>query len=129
MDTHDRDARARVEEELGHGNYGPGAFDEVTDPSDPAREVLRRGAGEPTGAVARDPADAAAEAEILRNGGPTTSEGLRTTTGSHAGPGGPGSARHHRRVQPGAAPATTGDATTGGMTSPAAAETGELSDR
>jgi hypothetical protein len=54
--------------------------------------------------------------EVLRDGGPTRSGGLRTTTGSSAGPGGP--VRHpdhrNRSTDEKIAPTTTGDATTGG---------------
>jgi hypothetical protein len=82
-------------------------------------------------------ADEEAAAETWRNGGPTATGGIRTTTGSSAGPGGAGRAPH-RAPNPGAAPTTTGDATTGGMRSPAqgstsdasgpAAETGDFAD-
>ncbi|GAA3291497.1 MULTISPECIES: hypothetical protein [Dactylosporangium] len=84
-----------------------------------------------------DPEQMEAEQEILRNGGPTRTGGVQTTTGSSAGPGGSGRAPQ-RHVEPGAL-TTTGDATTGGMSSPAegstsdasgpAAEAGDFTDR
>jgi hypothetical protein len=49
----------------------------------------------------------------IRDGGPTRTPGMMTTTGGTAGPASTG-----RRVQPGAAPTTTGDAGSGGMNAP-----------
>jgi hypothetical protein len=49
----------------------------------------------------------------LRDGGPTNAPGVRTTTGGTAGP-----ASIRRPVPEGAAPTTTGDATSGGMGTP-----------
>ena len=98
----------RVEEQLGHGRYGPGAFDEVTvPPNDERREVQERDLD--------DPADVAVDLDELRDGGPTVSPGVATTTGGKAGP----ASVHRRAGRPGArgkvAPSTTGDATSGGM--------------
>lgn len=49
----------------------------------------------------------------LRDGGPTRTPGVMTTTGGTAGP-----ASVTRRVRPGAAPTTTGAAGSGGMDAP-----------
>ncbi len=56
--------------------------------------------------------------EVLRNGGPTRTEGMMTTTGGVAGP---NTFRARPKPPPGVkvAPTTTGDATTGGFTSEA----------
>ncbi|HLL65123.1 MAG TPA: hypothetical protein VK453_05180 [Micromonosporaceae bacterium] len=70
-------------------------------------------------------ADAEAEAEIRRNGGPTLTGGLLTTTGGSAGP-----ASFPRRTSNAdsgekVAPTTTGDATSGGMSTPAGGSTSD----
>jgi hypothetical protein len=98
----------QVEEQLGHGQYGPGALDEVTvPPSDERREAQASDID--------DPADVAVDMDELKDGKPTVSPGVATTTGGKAGP----ASVHRRAGRPGArgkvAPTTTGDATTGGM--------------
>jgi hypothetical protein len=61
--------------------------------------------------------DADTDPEVLRNGGPTQTPGMMTTTGGTAGPNSikphPNRPADGRKV----APTTTGDATTGGFTS------------
>ena len=58
--------------------------------------------------------DADTDTEALRNGGPTRTPGVMTTTGGTAGPNSFRSTSH--RPDGGkVAPTTTGDATTGGM--------------
>ena len=63
--------------------------------------------------------DADVDPEVLRNGGPTETPGMMTTTGGTAGPNSvkphPNRPTHGEKV----APTTTGDATTGGFTSEA----------
>jgi hypothetical protein len=60
----------------------------------------------------------------LRDGGPTRTPGMRTTTGGTAGP---ASTAGLRAGNPGAGPTTTGDATTGGMDGSAATTTSDAS--
>lgn len=105
--------------QLDPADYGPGAADEVTlPPSDERREAHARDLD--------DPADAAADPDVLRDGGPTRTRGTVTTTGGRkAGP----ASVHRRPRRPGGnvAPTTTGDATTGGMSTPAAGSTSDAS--
>ena len=58
--------------------------------------------------------------EVLRNGGPTETPGMMTTTGGTAGPNSIKPPKNEGKI----APTTTGDATTGGFTS----EAGSTSD-
>ncbi|MFB9239910.1 hypothetical protein ACFFWC_31030 [Plantactinospora siamensis] len=91
---------------LDPADYGPDAAREVTlPPADPVREAKDRDLD--------DPAHSRIDADTLRDGGPTETPGMVTTTGGVAGP-----ASVHRRPRPtggNVAPTTTGDATTGGM--------------
>jgi hypothetical protein len=130
---------ARNDDPIGQGAYGDGAIEEVTVPgTDPVRTAKDRDLG--------DPADRELELEELRNGGPTRTPGIRTTTGGNAGPAAVAARlREHRRPNqaPGAsgtvAPTTTGDATSGGMDTPVrgstsdattgGAEAGDFTDR
>lgn len=98
--------RNRIENEIGEGQYGPGAFDEA-DNTRPDK-----GHDDP-GLSSTVPAGT--DPEVLRNGGPS-SGGIMTTTGGTAGP---NSFRTRPRHGPGVAPTTTGDATTGSMDTPA----------
>jgi hypothetical protein len=59
--------------------------------------------------------DRDAELDELRDGGPARTPGRQTPTVVGSNPRDPATARHPR---PGAAPTTTGDATTGGMNTP-----------
>ena len=85
--------------------YDDAAYAEVTVPeTDPVEEAKRQDWG--------DPADVAVDPQVLRDGGPTRTPGMMTTTGGTAGP-----AQRARPVPPRGgkvAPTTTGDATSGG---------------
>ncbi len=59
-----------------------------------------------------DPADVPVDPDELRDGGPTRTGGMVTTTGGTAGP---ASVRRVPREGENVAPTTTGDATSGGM--------------
>lgn len=70
--------------------------------------------------------------EELRNGGPTRTGGIRTTTGSQFGPGGPGKHTVPTGTDPdtddgAGTPTTTGDATTGGQGTPVRTTTSDAS--
>jgi hypothetical protein len=112
---------ARGDDPIGHGAYGEGALDEVTaPPTDPVREAKDR---DP-----QDPADRELELEELRNGGPTRTPGMRTTTGGTAGPASVApTLREHQQPRDGGlvAPTTTGDATSGGMSTPVRTSTSD----
>lgn len=80
-------------------------------PTDPVREAKERDVD--------DPAHTRADPEELRQGGPTRTPGMATTTGGRAGPAmrpGPGRPQTGRGK---VAPTTTGDAGSGGMHTPA----------
>lgn len=101
-------------EAIGGGHYGAGALDEVTvPPTDPVREAKDRDLD--------DPAHVDIDPEVLRNGGPTRSGGAVTTTGGTAGP----ASVRRRRNEGKVAPTTTGDATSGGMDTPAGGATSD----
>ncbi|MDG4773330.1 hypothetical protein [Solwaraspora sp. WMMD792] len=106
--------------------------DVVAPPNDPVREVKERDLD--------DPADVPIPAETLRDGGPTRSGGGLTTTGGTAGPAstrratGPGRGKDPGRGKKGrgrdkVAPTTTGDATSGGMGTPAGGTTSDATTR
>jgi len=78
---------------------------EVTDPADGVAEAKRRDWG--------DVADVPVDPQELRDGGPTRTPGMVTTTGGKAGPA--SVRRVPRRASGKVAPTTTGDATSGGM--------------
>lgn len=103
----------------GPADYAAGAADEVTlPPADERREAHDRDID--------DPADAAVDPAVLRDGGPTRNRGVATTTGGRRG--GPASTRRRPR-QPGGkvAPTNTGDATTGKFGTPAGGATSDQS--
>jgi hypothetical protein len=64
--------------------------------------------------------------EVLRNGGPTRTPGMMTTTGGNAGPNS-AKPRPYRPDGVKIAPTTTGDATTGGMDTPVRSSTSDAS--
>jgi hypothetical protein len=70
--------------------------------------------------------DADLDPEVLRNGGPTRTPGMLTTTGGNAGP---NSAKPKPFRPEGVkiAPTTTGDAGTGGMETPIRSSTSDAS--
>jgi hypothetical protein len=105
----------RIEDEIGHGEYGPGAFDE---PSDYQPE---KGDDDPglSSTLAAD-----TDIEQLRDGGQHDTPGVATTTGGTAGP---NSFRTPPRHGPGVANTTTGDATTGAMETPVDSYTSDAS--
>jgi hypothetical protein len=112
--------------------YSENVLDEITDPpTDPVSEAKRRDVD--------DPADVPIDPEEWRNGGPTRTPGVQTTTGGRrAGPASRSKARPPRQGKK-VAPTTTGDATSGGFDSPirtstsdattGAAEAGNFTDR
>jgi hypothetical protein len=70
--------------------------------------------------------DADVDPEVLRNGGPTRTPGMMTTTGGTAGPNS-AKPRPYRPEGVKIAPTTTGDATTGGMDMPIRSSTSDAS--
>jgi hypothetical protein len=117
------------EEQVAQRQYGPGAVDEViVPPNDPVNEPRRQDVDEV--------ADVAVDPDDLRDGGPTHTRGMVTTTGGKAGP----ASVHRRARQPDGpagdhedeaphegkvAPTTTGAATSGGMSTPAGGSTSD----
>jgi hypothetical protein len=97
------DEEQRIEDELGHGEYGPGVFDEP--------ETYRPEKGDPEPGQSSTLA-AGTDTDQLLDGGPHDGQGILTTTGGTAGP---NSFRTHPRSGPGVANTTTGDATTGAL--------------
>ncbi|MEH0971132.1 hypothetical protein V6U77_08345 [Micromonospora sp. CPCC 205546] len=116
-----QEAARQAEDRIAGGVYGEGALDEVTVPRTDVQRVIQD--EDPD-----DPAHVPIDPEVLRDGGPTRGQGAVTTTGGTAGP---ASARrvarqpeqHRGKV----APTTTGDATTGGMSTPAGGSTSDQS--
>lgn len=110
--------RRRIEHELGHGQYAPGALDEVTvPPADERREAQRRDI--------HDPADVGVDMDELRDGGPTITPGTATTTGGRAGPASVRRLPGHPETKGKVAPTTTGDMTSGGRRSPTRTSTSD----
>jgi hypothetical protein len=101
------DEQRNVEQEIGHGAYAEGAFDE------PSTSRPEKGDDDPglSSTLAAD-----TDVEQLRDGGPQRAPGVATTTGGTAGP---NSFTQRPRTGPGVANTTTGDATTGSMEPPA----------
>lgn len=99
----------------GRGPYGGDPAREVVEPpTDPVRQAIETDVD--------DPADAMADPAVLRDGGPTRTRGVMTTTGGRAGP---ASSRRRGRRGRGVAPTTTGDATSGGKGTPAGGPTSD----
>jgi hypothetical protein len=122
MSGRERANQPATGEELIRGDiYGPGVLDEVTvPPTDPVREAKRQDWG--------DPAHVQVDPEDLRNGGPTRTPGVMTTTGGSAGPARmapPGGTVDTDDTEAHRTPTTTGDATTGGMRSPVSTGTSD----
>jgi hypothetical protein len=105
----------RVEDEIGHGQYGPGVFDEP--------DTYRPDKGDDDPGLSSTLA-ASTDTEQLRDGGPQETPGVATTTGGTAGP---NSFRTRPRHGPGVANTTTGDATTGAMETPVDSYTSDAS--
>ncbi|MBQ1026789.1 hypothetical protein [Micromonospora sp. C95] len=116
-----QDAARRAEERITGDGYGEGALDEVTVPPTDVESQLQR--EDPD-----DPADVPIDPTVLRDGGPTRGQGAITTTGGTAGPASARRvARQPERHRGKVAPTTTGDATTGGLSTPAAGPTSDNS--
>ncbi|MEV2241223.1 hypothetical protein [Micromonospora sp. NPDC049891] len=116
-----QDAARRAEERIAGGVYGEGALDEVTVPPTDVESQLQR--EDPD-----DPADVPIDPTVLRDGGPTRGQGAITTTGGTAGPASARRvARQPERHRGKVAPTTTGDATTGGMSTPPGGPTSDQS--
>lgn len=116
-----QDAARRAEERIAGGVYGEGVLDEVTVPRTDVQRVIQ---DEDPG----DPADVPIDPDVLRDGGPTRGQGAVTTTGGTAGPASARRvARQPERHRGEVAPTTTGDATTGGMSTPVGGSTSDQS--
>ncbi|MET8835823.1 hypothetical protein ABZV78_18145 [Micromonospora sp. NPDC004540] len=114
-------AARRAEERVAGGVYGEGALDEVTVPQTDVLRVIQE--DDPD-----DPAHAPVDPNVLRDGGPTRGQGAITTTGGTAGPASVRRlARQPERHRGRVAPTTTGDATTGGLSTPAGGSTSDAS--
>jgi hypothetical protein len=107
-----------IESEIGHGAYGPELLDE------PSRPRVDR--GDEDSDDLSSTLDADTDVEALRNGGPTRTPGVMTTTGGTAGPNS-FKPRPYRPEGVKIAPTTTGDATTGGMETPDRSSTSDAS--
>ncbi|BCL16515.1 hypothetical protein GCM10017556_42540 [Micromonospora sagamiensis] len=121
MSEHMRESARRTEERLLAGVYGEDALNEVNSPPSDIQRVLQeddRG----------DPAHVPIDPEVLRDGGPTRGQGAVTTTGGTAGPASVRRIARQPERHPGTvAPTTTGDATTGGLSTPAGSATSDQS--
>ncbi|MGW4292212.1 hypothetical protein ACWEH1_04035 [Micromonospora chersina] len=116
-----QDAARRAEERVAGGVYGEGALDEVTVPQTDVLRVIQE--EDPD-----DPAHAPVDPNVLRDGGPTRGQGAVTTTGGTAGPASARRIARQPEQYPGkVAPTTTGDATTGGLSTPAGGSTSDAS--
>ncbi|MEV6371963.1 hypothetical protein [Micromonospora musae] len=116
-----QEAARQAEERIAGGIYGKGAVDEVTVPrTDVQREIQE--------VDPDDPAHAHSDPTMLRDGGPVGGQGAVTTTGGTAGPASVRRvARQPERHRGKVAPTTTGDATTGGMSTPEGGSTSDQS--
>jgi hypothetical protein len=116
-----RESARRAEKRLTAGVYGEGALDEVTVPPTDVERVIQD--EDPD-----DPADAPTDPNVLRDGGPTRGQGAVTTTGGSAGPASVRRVARQPERHPGkVAPTTTGDGTTGGMSTPTGGSTSDQS--
>ncbi len=116
-----QDAARRAEERIAGGVYGEGAVDEVTVPPTDVESAIQRDDVD-------DPAHVPIDPNVLRDGGPTRGQGAITTTGGTAGPASARRlARQPERHRGKVAPTTTGDATTGGLSTPSGGSTSDQS--
>ncbi|MDM4718223.1 hypothetical protein QTQ03_00950 [Micromonospora sp. WMMA1363] len=115
------EAARRAEERIAGGRYGEGVLDEVTVPRTDVQRVIQD--EDPD-----DPAHVRVDPRVLRDGGPTRGQGAVTTTGGTAGPASVRRVARQPERHPGrVAPTTTGDATTGGLSTPTAGSTSDQS--
>ncbi|GAA4561546.1 hypothetical protein GCM10023176_00370 [Micromonospora coerulea] len=116
-----QDAARRAEDRIAGGVYGKGALDEVTVPQTDVERVRQE-------LDPDDPAHVRIDPQVLRDGGPTRGQGAVTTTGGTAGPASARRVARQPERHPGkVAPTTTGDATTGGLSTPAGGSTSDAS--
>ncbi|MFE9202883.1 hypothetical protein [Micromonospora sp. NPDC007230] len=116
-----QEAARRAEDRIAGGVYGKGAVEEVTVPQTDVLRVIQE--EDPD-----DPAHVPVDPNVLRDGGPTRGQGAVTTTGGTAGPASARRlARQPERHRGKVAPTTTGDATTGGLSTPAGGSTSDAS--
>ncbi|MEV0005753.1 hypothetical protein AB0H28_26205 [Micromonospora sp. NPDC050980] len=116
-----QDAARRAEQRVAGGVYGEGALDEVTVPQTDVERTIQE--SDPD-----DPAHVPVDPTVLRDGGPTRGQGAVTTTGGTAGPASVRRVARQPEQHPGkVAPTTTGDATTGGLSTPAGGSTSDAS--
>ncbi|MGN9809893.1 hypothetical protein ACTMSW_11100 [Micromonospora sp. BQ11] len=116
-----QDAARRAEDRIAGGEYGEGVLDEVTVPQTDVQRVIQD-------VDPDDPAHARVDPQVLRDGGPTRGQGAVTTTGGTAGPASVRRLARQPERHPGkVAPTTTGDATTGGLSTPTGGSTSDQS--
>ncbi|WP_435152642.1 hypothetical protein [Micromonospora aurantiaca (nom. illeg.)] len=116
-----QDAARRAEQRVAGGVYGEGALDEVTVPQTDVERMRQE-------LDPDDPADVPVDPTVLRDGGPTRGQGAVTTTGGTAGPASARRVARQPEKHPGkVAPTTTGDASTGGLSTPAGGSTSDNS--
>lgn len=116
-----QEAARRAENRIAGGVYGEGALDEVTVPRTDVESQIQR--DDPL-----DPANERIDPQVLRDGGPVGGQGAVTTTGGTAGPASVRRvARQPERHRGTVAPTTTGDATTGGLSTPTGGGTSDQS--
>ncbi|MEV1331639.1 hypothetical protein AB0J20_18930 [Micromonospora costi] len=116
-----QDAARRAEDRIAGGIYGEGALDEVTVPQTDVQRAIQD-------VDPDDPAHSRVDPTVLRDGGPVAGQGAVTTTGGTAGPASVRRVARQPEKHPGkVAPTTTGDATTGGMSTPAGGSTSDQS--
>ncbi|MFG3679957.1 hypothetical protein ACGF5H_07615 [Micromonospora chalcea] len=116
-----QDAARRAEQRVAGGVYGEGALDEVTVPQTDVERMRQE-------LDPDDPADVPVDPTVLRDGGPTRGQGAVTTTGGTAGPASARRVARQPEKHPGkVAPTTTGDAGTGGLSTPAGGSTSDNS--
>ncbi|MBB5112471.1 hypothetical protein ACGFLT_00710 [Micromonospora chalcea] len=116
-----QDAARRAEQRVAGGVYGEGALDEVTVPQTDVERMRQE-------LDPDDPADVPVDPTVLRDGGPTRGQGAVTTTGGTAGPASVRRVARQPEKHPGkVAPTTTGDAGTGGLSTPAGGSTSDNS--
>ena len=116
-----QDAARRAEQRVAGGVYAEGALDEVTEPQTDVERMRQE-------LDPDDPADVPVDPTVLRDGGPTRGQGAVTTTGGTAGPASVRRVARQPEKHPGkVAPTTTGDASTGGLSTPAGGSTSDNS--